>query len=454
MKILKPLFWTLIFLIPFEIYKLDVIQGILSLRPYQIIEFILLIFLAFYYFKRKIKPKELLVPFRSPISKLLAVYFVVSLISLINSPDLKNGIQETLVLLSFLAIYWLVLFFIRTSKDVKNIFIVIIASGVMTAIIGLVQTLAYKFGLELIEVMPGRPNSILPEPDWFGLFMVFVFAVLLSLQYTIKSEDEVLWINLLKNKYVYYIIQCLFFVSIILALARASWLAGIALIGLYVFLIFIDKNNHFSLAFIQGTKILTVFLISLGIIYVFGLTPFSLKNRFLSIATGEEIHAVIIDKETGKEITIKKEKVKEYKNKGIEVIAKKVNDINFLKRKESFSNNSDIILKHPLLGIGFGGISSVFGQGVNASNIFMEIWIATGVIGLIIFGLIFYLIFREWLVFFIKKRGKNNQPYLFFIILGLVVIIIPNIFNSGLFLGFFWVYLGIAANLLDHQLYG
>lgn len=452
MNFLKPLFFIFIFLIPFEIYKLE-LGNLVSLRPYQVAVVLLLIFLAHLYFKGKIKTEELLVTFRSPISKLLAVYFIVSLISLINSPDLKNGIQETSVLLSFLAIYWSALFFVRTEKDVQNIFYVIIASGTMVALIGLVQVTAYKFGLELIEVMPGRPNSILPEPDWLGFFMIFALAILIAVQYFENFDVKLFWAKILRNKYFYYGFHILFYIVIILTVARASWLAGIGMAGLYLFLIFIDKNNPFGQVFVQGFKILFFLFLSLIIIYVFGLTPFSLKNRFLSIVTSQETHATAVDPKTGKEISIEKKKIADYKKQGIEVKEKKVQDINILRRRESFTDNFDIILKHPFLGIGFGGIETVFGEGTNANNLFMEIWIATGVIGLIIFGLIFYLIFREWLVFFIKKRNKNNQPYLFFIILGLAVIIIPNIFNSGLFLGFFWVYLGITANLFDHQLY-
>lgn len=449
----KPLFFIFIFFIPFEIYKLR-LGNLISLRSYQAVAVLLLIFLAYFYFKGKIKTEELFAIFRSPISKLLAVYFIVSLISLINSPDIKNGIQETLVLLSFLTIYWLVLFFVRTEKDVRNIFYIIIASGTVAALIGLVQVAAYKFGLGLIEVMPGRPNSILPEPDWLGFFMVFALAVLIAVQYFESFDVKLFWVKILRNKYFYYGINVLFYIVIILTIARASWLAGIGMVGLYLFLIFIDKNNPFGQVFVQGFKILFFLFLGLAVIYIFSLTPFSLKNRFLSIVTSQETHAIAVDPKTGKEVSIEKKKIVDYKKQGIEVKEKKVQDINILIRRESFTDNFDIILKHPFLGIGFGGIETAFGNGINANNIFMEVWIGSGIVGLIIFVLIFYCVFREWLFYYIKKRTGENKAYLYFIILGLVAVIIPNIFNSGLFLGFFWVYLGIASNLLDHQLYG
>lgn len=462
MKTLKPLFFILIFLIPFENYKLE-LGNLFSLRPYQVAAVLLLVFVAYFYFKGKIKTDELLIPFRPPVSKLLAVYFVVSLASLVNSPDLKNGFQETIVLLSFLFIYWLVIFFIKNKDDVKNLFYVILSSGLFAAVFGLIQAVVYKTGLEFIEVMPGRPNSILPEPDWFGFFMVFVLAVLVSSRFIgrqkIAASDvgqnvdrQPIIFSFLGNRYFSYVLELLFYISIILTIARASWLAAIAVIGLYLLLTFLDKENRFTLAFSRGVKVLLIFAVSLGIIYAFNLTPFPLKNRLLSIVTRQEIHAVTTDPKTGKEISIAKEDIESYKKRGIEVKEKKVDDVNILRRTESFTNSSDIILRHPLLGIGYGGIETYFGEGVNANNIFMEIWAATGIIGLIVFSLIFYCIFRDWLFYYFKKINNENRVYLFFVILGFAAIIIPNIFNSGLFLGFFWVYLGVASSLAGGQL--
>lgn len=455
MKALKYLFFILIFLIPFEIYTVS-LGDFVRIRPYQIVTLILILLLAYQYLAKKITLSNLTRPFRSPVSKLLAAYFIVSVISLANTPNLKGGIQETLVLLSFLVVYWLVMYFVKTSWDAKLVLYAFLASGLVAAVVALAQVVAFKAGLGLIEVMPGRPNSILPEPDWLGFFMVFVLAISISVKHIIKpdQENQSTLLYLCHNKYSNTIVSILFYLTLILAIARASWLAAIGIIAFYLFLIFIDKSNPFSLAFTRGLYVALLILISLGIIQVFNLTPFPLQNRFLSIITRQEIHAVVTDPETGKEISIEKNKINEYKNKGVEVREQKVKDINIVKRTESFTNMYDIVLRHPILGIGFGGLQEVFGQGTNANNIFFEIWVASGVVGLVLFALVFYCIFREWLFFYLKKRNAQNQAYLFFIILGLIAILIPNVFNSGLLLGFFWVYLGLAANLLDNQLYG
>lgn len=455
MKFLKPLFFLLIFLIPFELYKVELLRGIISLRPYQIVTAVLLVLIGYYSVKGKIKIDELRAPFRSSITKLFAVFFLVSIISIANALDVKNSIQETLVLLSFLAIYWLVLFFVRSKNDMYGMAHTLLVSSFLVSIFALVQVIAYKFGLELIEVMPGRPNSFFPEPDWLGFFMVFALALFISVHGTRQPFlDETMFhampsmVRTFHSPYVHVLFQVLLYIVIILTIARASWLAAIGVTGLYLLLMFLNKENHFRSAFLEGGKMIGMVLISLGIIYALSLTPFSLKNRFLSIVTGQEVHAVVTDPETGKEISIDKKRIEDYKKKGVEVKTRRVEDVNILRRTESFTDNFDIVLKHPFLGIGFGGIENAFGEGVNANNIFMEIWIATGTLGLIVFMTVFYCIVREWCVLYFKNRSESRNVYLLFVILGLVAIVIPNIFNSGIFLGFFWVYLGLASSIL------
>lgn len=447
MRLQKIIFYCFIFLIPFEIYTVHV-GSFVELRFYQIAVLLLLGLVGYRYARGQISAAELLRLFRSPMSRLFVVFVLCAAVSLWNSPNILRGVQETLVLISFLVIYWVTMFHVNQKKDLDGVFYVALASSLVTALIALAQVVAYKMGLELIEVMPGRPNSILPEPDWLGFFMVFSLVILLIVPFLRRSEKDWRLVRLFDKRYLTYGLQALFFIVIILTIARASWLAATAVIGAYLLITFIDDNNPFLMPIAQGVRIFFVFLLSLGIIYSLHLTPFSLKNRALSIVTGQEVHAVMTDPETGKEVSIKKSEIENYTKKGIEVKQKKVEDINISRRTESFTDNFDIILKHPLLGIGFGGIETVFGKGVNANNIFMEVWIATGTLGLIIFLLVLYCLVREWVVYFVKRRNRQNTAYLLFVILGLVAMVIPNMFNSGLFLGFFWIYLGLADKIL------
>ena len=46
-------------------------------------------------------------------------------------------------------------------------------------------------------------------------------------------------------------------------------------------------------------------------------------------------------------------------------------------------------------------------------------------------------------------REIEDKNVTAFIILGWTAIVIPNLFNSGIFLGFLWIYLAIAVSLIE-----
>jgi hypothetical protein len=61
----------------------------------------------------------------------------------------------------------------------------------------------------------------------------------------------------------------------------------------------------------------------------------------------------------------------------------------------------------------------------------------------ILLGYIFAKAVRMFL-----DRNTADKTIATFIMLGWAAIVIPNLFNSGIFLGFVWVYLAAAVGLL------
>ncbi|NTV41202.1 MAG: O-antigen ligase family protein, partial [Candidatus Moranbacteria bacterium] len=112
------------------------------------------------------------------------------------------------------------------------------------------------------------------------------------------------------------------------------------------------------------------------------------------------------------------------------------------------------IKNHPVSGIGWGSISDILGSdergaGLNASNIFLEIWLGAGLLGLSAFLILLGFVFFASYVEFVRTRGSNISTT--FVLLGLFAILIPNLFNSGIFLGFVWVFLAVAVGLLTKR---
>jgi len=162
-------------------------------------------------------------------------------------------------------------------------------------------------------------------------------------------------------------------------------------------------------------------------------------------------------------------------------------DPNINIRAEIYHKSWEEIKKYSILGIGWGNISQVLGtdergMGLNSSNIFLEVWLGSGILGLIaslfMWGSVFYKSFEFRISNFesifndkisnkeIERKNLNNSKlnnsefnqnskfkiqnldsanaWNFFLILSFFAILIPNLFNAGIMLGFLWVWLGIA----------
>ncbi|KKT87348.1 MAG: hypothetical protein UW87_C0036G0002 [Candidatus Moranbacteria bacterium GW2011_GWC2_45_10] len=134
-------------------------------------------------------------------------------------------------------------------------------------------------------------------------------------------------------------------------------------------------------------------------------------------------------------------------------------------RAQIYKKSWDEIKSNPVFGIGWGNIGKVLGTdergaSLNASNIFLEVWLGSGILGLIAFiSVLIYIVILSLKVFSGKgsefdsdsESNSDGRIASVFAVLGLFAILVPNLFNSGIFLGFLWAYLGIVISLLYHK---
>ena len=101
------------------------------------------------------------------------------------------------------------------------------------------------------------------------------------------------------------------------------------------------------------------------------------------------------------------------------------------------------------MGVGWGSIGKILGAdergaSLNASNIFLEIWLGSGLIGLLCFIIFLGNILLKTAKAFISTQDFDAKIFSVFILSTLSGLIVFNLFNSGILLGFFWVFLGVA----------
>lgn len=438
----------------------------LSIRPYQLLGLVTLIAVGIRYYSRRLNFK---LP-KFEWSEYLVILFVLGgFLGSLNASDEMTAFKLSVIITSFALLYFLVRIFIRDLEDIKRILPFFLSSSFIVVIYAIWQNWQFMHGENHFEVMHGRANATFSEADWLGMFLVLLLAVLYIAAYNFYCKMKLLKLGIKTFMFGYscfvWIFIILSWVALILTVARSAWL-GVAAISISMLIYFALKRKVFLILMLLGSIALSV-----GIVYLFNLTNFQLDNRIQSTATGDQEITISCEGDAQISSPIDNiDQLKQYNCKHINLedvekematgkIIKKIyrKDPNVSIRKEIYSKSIAEIKNNFIFGIGWGNISEILGKdergaGLNSSNIFLEVWLGAGILGIISFLiLIGYILIRGKMFFFKKmRRGgffrEDNSMDFFhlFLVISVLAIIIPNLFNAGIMLGFLWVWMGVT----------
>ncbi|MFZ2226642.1 MAG: O-antigen ligase family protein [Candidatus Moraniibacteriota bacterium] len=431
-------------------------------RPYQFFGGLLFLALVVRFFsekKRLILPKFYWIDFLPFFIPLLA------LLPIISSPNKLAGLKLIIILVSFCILYLLTKIYIQDIFDLKKILPFVFGSSLVVMLYAFWQNMRFAKGLNSFAVMPGRPNGTLPEADWLGLYLLLLLGASYALIYylTKYAKDA-------KKLGLIYVYLFLVFSALIISVSRSAWLGAIMMTTIYFLYVFTEfKFNYKTWQWRRIIRIklsvLAVFLVSLFVVYFFHLTTFQLWNRAVSTGGMQKItiscqkNITLPEKISSLEELaqygcrhINLEEIEAEKNQGKFVTEINRIDPNVSVRGEIYKKAWAEIKNHPIIGIGFENIAGVLGQdgrgaNFNSSNIFLEIWLGSGIIGLVAFIFFLGYIFLNAVRNIWQARDPEKAVFALFILLSGLGIIIFNLFNAGLLLGIFWVWLGIGSML-------
>jgi hypothetical protein len=444
----------------------------ISIRPFQLIGALTIISLLLRFFLKRLNFEWVKLKW---FDYVLLVFAISGFISALFAPDKGLAFKQSIILVSFAALYWLVRNYIQTLEDLKKIAPFFLSSSLIVIFYGIFQNIRFMRGLNPFETMPGRPNSTFMEADWLGIFLVLLVAVIYTIIYYLyhseRSEESPEKFKVQNSKlFLLYFFLIFIFALLIITVSRSAWL-GAGFVTL-VFLKAIFTNFSFIFRDWRGKEflkhliyILASIFASVGFIYIFHLTNFQLFNRIQSTETGLQKITVACNQNVSlpEKINDVSELVKyNCRHINLEDIGKEKTQGNYVAeiyrtdpniniRSHIYQKSIAEIKNHPLTGIGWGNISNILGHdergaGLNSSNIFLEIWLGSGMLGLLAFLTIWVYIFVKSVLYCVKNNFESKIIGLF-MILGFFAFLIPNLFNAGIFLGILWVYLGIALSL-------
>lgn len=449
----------LVFFLPFEILSVGTLVGSIDIRAYQFGIVALGVATAVLWIQKKV-----LLPTVRWFDMALGLLLVGGVFTLLLRGLLISNSKDIIILFSFAGLYILGRVYLRTKKDIRTFLGTILMSGVVVSGYALYQMIAFQNNWSHFAVMDGRPNSTLEEADWLGFFMGMVGLMALVGVLSVKR-----WYHEL----IFGALLLLFTIVLILTVSRSAWLAfagGLIVLGalfafeyLSGFLHARRKDVRILLKLFVGVPV--VLVLALSTISLFSLTRFELDERLTSTGTGEQI-ITIACKEGSSHPTkvndiaellaygcqhINLEEQASYQQQGYVIAEVERPDPNIHIRASLYQQTWTILQDNFFLGIGWGESVKAFGTdgrgaGLNSSNLFLEIWLGSGLIGLLGFLVFWFGILYALVKRLIHKREITEGFWITVLTLLLwIQVTIFNFFNAGLLSGIFIAFLILAA---------
>ncbi len=456
-------FFLLIASLPLEI--IDLAPGVLGshLRPYQLIALCLAVAVIVRTLmgRGRVSWPRLHLVDGLPVLLVIGGWFGV-----FAATDPRASLKQSLVVLSFVLVYIVSRYFLRTVRDVMRIVPFVIGSALVTIGYAFWQNVRFALGQGHYEVMAGRPNAGFTEADWLGMFLLAVCPLILVwLWRFVHDRSRSFWgsyADLVGN----WFFLVLTFGALAITVARSAWLGALAIVIVFGAVVLIEAFrgtlSHRELLWktgFAGSALITAVLLVIGL----HLTTFPLWGRAQStggmqVITISCVGSDVLPKsiQSVDELArygcrhIDLEEVATEQSLGHLVTTIERPDPNVSVRATIYSRVLGVIREHPLSGIGWGSIGDVLGRddrgaALNASDVFLEVWLGSGLLGLLAFLALWIWIIVAAFRRFLRSDDVDERSVSLFLILSWVGLTVFDGFNSGLLLGFVWVWLAVGA---------
>lgn len=460
------MFLLLVATFPLETINLAPTVFGIDLRPYQFLVAAISVGLLIRFLSKRTLPER---PALGRADLFLSLVVLGAFPAALNAPDPGASLRLSIILLSFYALYLLARTYLRSIDDVRRILPFVFASGIIVLVFTILQGARSVAGLEAFEVMPGRPNAMFPEPDWLGAYLVLLGTGFLALGASFRADPDRAVGRFRMTEHIGLLAALtLTFSALLMTVSRSAWL-GMLVSGASAMMLFAYARRDTRAIGLFVGGISAAFLLAVSLVLLVPLTRFDLSGRAASTGGFQEI-TVSCDAGSARSADLPErvtdvselaaydcrhidlEEIAVERAAGNVVTTTERPDPNVDIRKDIYAKSWTEVRKHPILGIGWGSISSVLGTdargtGLNASNVFLEIWLGSGIIGLMGFlGFIMLVLVRtvRALLRPHPEDGPLGRALPLFVLSAMPGLLVFDCFNSGILLGFLWIFFAAA----------
>ncbi len=449
-------FLLLIGLLPYEIIPVAPIEWGIFLRPYQWLMCLLLGALTLRALVRRPAIPGLILTWYDALPILV---FLGSTLAALGSDTPGESLKLTLIVATFVALFFTVRLFVRTENAALSLVPFVGSSFGVVVIWSLTQNILFALGKENFEVMAGRPNGLFSEADWLGMYLLLPLAAALAWLYraAILHKRQIDWMWPLGVLFVGTIL-------ILISMTRSAWIGFFAMSCFFAFSVGLSfwKLGEPKRALLLLGQVLLVVFLAWGTVPLLHLSRFAIFDRAVSTSGKQKITVACQEAHRAPSVI---RTVEELQASGCEHIqleeraarlaaGQSVQEIerddpNVSIRQSVYQQAMRLIGAHPWQGIGFGNIGKELGTdgrgaSLNSSNMWLELWLGSGLLGLLAFAILWGALGFES-----GKRTLSGQGsvvgFALFFHLGWIGLTLFNLFNAGILLGFFFAFLGLGG---------
>ncbi len=335
----------------------------------------------------------------------LAVLMFIIIMGLggIISINRATSIKSVMVFICFMIGYFLVVSLIRTREWLGRCVIAVLSSASLVSLIGIYQylsgSLSNKWQDSTMFDISGRVTSTLENPNVLAEYLIMTIFFALSTFLCGKNS---------KGKFTGFCISGIIGVCLILTWSRGAWLG--ALIGAIIFIMIYHRRSIYL--FVIGAA---------SIPFLPFVLPDAIISRFTSIGN-------MADSSTSYRVYIWRASV------------------NML--KDYFFTG---------IGVGEGAFRKIYPlytlSGIEAAphshNLYLQIWLETGIIGLLIFLIFIFFYMQSHFTCYKMQLETQNRMYTCAGLCGIIAILVQGMtdyvwYNYRVFL-MFWLIIGLSS---------
>jgi len=355
----------------------------------------------------------------------LALFALVLLISLFFSKSKMVSLQELMLFLSYVVLFFLVTNHVLNKKDFNRlIYLFFILSFIVSA-----YTLIQYYGFDPYLYDLGKLTSTIGQKNWISNYLAMIFPI--GFSYFLLEDNK-------KVKVYYFIFLSIIYTTLLICQSRGIWISIILTI-------------IFALIIIYKYKLLNIFknnkkwLIALLIIFLAITTIYSTENPL-----------------NKSRLTVTERAVSTLDRKDPSVNA----------RLLIWRTTHEMIKDNPIIGAGIGSFEMkyLFYQAeilkeasenikyyINAAeshNEYLQMWAEIGIIGLGIFLIILAILYKQFLLFFRQEEDIQKKIIAWGMILGITCFLVHSLFTFPLHVpalaSTFFVILGLALVYINN----